>query len=438
MRVLVELSGFGPYNHGDTAMTCVGLQRLLRYLPYAGFFVVNSHCAELLPGIPVVQVDPEDRMGFFRNVLPGNLLRRLVGKRWAESLLRRERKLLVTKPELWNQLLSLRQRVRTSGEGNPGRFLSVLKNADVLVVTGGGMLNDSFHVHALSLLEEMDLFLRSGRKVYLFGQGIGPMERPDLRARAREVLPRVTRILVREARLSPALLAELGVSRERVVVTGDDAIGMARSLAPPRLNSDLGVNLRLAYYSELDTREADAIGEAIRGASADIGARLRVVPISRFTDADDLRDTWQHVLGAEPPPEALPLETVADVIAAAGKCRVVVTGSYHAAVFALSQGVSAVCLVRSAYYASKFLGLQEQFGRGCEVFFWENEGAGMSSAERLRATIRKTWDEAPEVRSALLKAAERQVEAGEAAYREMSMEFPEAMQANPVADLYAE
>src|SRR5262249_48275716 len=43
-------------------------------------------------------------------------------------------------------------------------------------------------------------------------------------------------------------------------------------------------------------------------------------------------------------------------------CRVVVTTTYHAAVFALSQGVPAVGMYRSEYQRTKFAGLSDLFG----------------------------------------------------------------------------
>ena len=45
------------------------------------------------------------------------------------------------------------------------------------------------------------------------------------------------------------------------------------------------------------------------------------------------------------------------------RCRLVIVGSYHAAVFALAQGVSAIGLAGNAYYLQKFEGLAaNQFG----------------------------------------------------------------------------
>ena len=96
------------------------------------------------------------------------------------------------------------------------------------------------------------------------------------------------------------------------------------------------------------------------------------------------------------------------------RCRVVVTGSYHPAVFALSQGIPVVCLVKSDYYACKFLGLKDQFGAGCEILsLLENE----QLQDRLTAVMTIAWRSADDVTPSLLDAARRQVGLGHEYYR---------------------
>jgi hypothetical protein len=56
--------------------------------------------------------------------------------------------------------------------------------------------------------------------------------------------------------------------------------------------------------------------------------------------------------------------TIADLLLArAGDCCLVVTGSYHAAMFAPSQGVSVVALAGSPHYRLKFRGSAGQLLR---------------------------------------------------------------------------
>ena len=112
--------------------------------------------------------------------------------------------------------------------------------------------------------------------------------------------------------------------------------------------------------------------------------------------------------GPHPSPQA--------VIKAAGLCRVVVTGSYHAAVFALSQGIPAIGLSASKYYVSKFSGLQKQFGRGVEHVLLGEADFG----DKLRKALQHTWATADSVRPLLLSAAQKQIEDGTDFYRRVA------------------
>ena len=116
------------------------------------------------------------------------------------------------------------------------------------------------------------------------------------------------------------------------------------------------------------------------------------------------------------------LETPQLVIDRVGECRVVVTGSYHGAVFALAQGIPVVALVKSPYYVNKMAGLQDQFGIGCELVRLD-EG---NVSGRIRAAIDRAWAEAERVRGPLLQAAAEQIERGRRAYARLVELVPPA------------
>jgi colanic acid/amylovoran biosynthesis protein len=99
-----------------------------------------------------------------------------------------------------------------------------------------------------------------------------------------------------------------------------------------------------------------------------------------------------------------------------GRCRLVIVGSYHAAVFALAQGVSAIGLAGNAYYIQKFEGLAYQFGSGCEVIRFHENGF----QEELRSAATRMWNMADDVRPQLLSRAAQQVMASKAAYEALS------------------
>ena len=70
-----------------------------------------------------------------------------------------------------------------------------------------------------------------------------------------------------------------------------------------------------------------------------------------MSEEDDRRSIERFVTGTAGDGSPSRASTIDDVLTAIADCRVVVTGSYHAAVFALSMGVPAVGLAASRYYA---------------------------------------------------------------------------------------
>jgi polysaccharide pyruvyl transferase WcaK-like protein len=85
----------------------------------------------------------------------------------------------------------------------------------------------------------------------------------------------------------------------------------------------------------------------------------------------------------------------------------VVTGAYHLAVFALSQGIPVVAMTSSRYYDDKFLGLADMFGVGLTLVRLDD-----ASLERELANgISRSWEQAPSVREELRARARQQIDA---------------------------
>jgi polysaccharide pyruvyl transferase WcaK-like protein len=138
------------------------------------------------------------------------------------------------------------------------------------------------------------------------------------------------------------------------------------------------------------------------------GAPIVSAPIASYGKGDDI-DVARRLF-----PEALHchVHTPRDAIAQVARCRVVMAGSYHAAVFALSMGIPVVALAGSEYYRDKMLGLADMFGLGCRVEFVRLP----DFPSRLDAALEELWGSAPELRPSLLAAADRQIRLVRAAY----------------------
>jgi len=288
-----------------------------------------------------------------------------------------------------------------------------LNEPDVLVATGGHYLSDVVKAPALQILDRIELASRQGKPIFMTGQGVGPIYDPELRRRAGEVLPKVDYISVREKLFAPEILKSLGVDPGRIFVTGDDAIELAYNSRTTHSGSAIGVNIRIADYTEVEENHIEVIRETIQNAGRKYDARLVAVPISQSrTEADNrailrLIGGYKNILYSW-----RKFETPLDIIRRVSLCRLVVTGGYHPAVFALAQGIPVVCLAKSAQYANKFLGLADQFGPGCRVIFLNDE----HFRDDLENAISFAWQSAEQLKPHLLESAITQISNGRLAF----------------------
>jgi polysaccharide pyruvyl transferase WcaK-like protein len=298
------------------------------------------------------------------------------------------------------------------GAGRSGQIGAATR---VVLASGAGGINDVFPSYARLVLASLEEGIERGLPTALFSQGLGPLSDPGLLSTARRVLPRVDLIALRERRTGPALLETIGVEPQRVRVTGDDAVSLAHERRPRVPGASLGINLRVSWNAEVDEADVAALRPVLHAFARQVDAPLLPLPIARKKGVDTLtlRSLLETAEGTDGGGgEAL--DTPEAVIEQASRCRVVVTGAYHAAVFALSQGIPAICLFRSAYFAGKFLGLQELFGEGCEVLAMEADWPS-----RLSARLAAIWENAPAWRESLLESAARQAAASRRAYGEL-------------------
>lgn len=417
MRILVEPSDYILRNMGDTAMLTAAIVRLAKLWPMATIQVL-SDVPDLLPAFcpNVVPLDTKGRRIWFANdFLLGrfsNYLSRRVKMRvrqWESELRRR-----------WPSLveLILKTRLKLSGKDTKDLddFLIAISQADLIIATGMGGITDSFPEYAYAFLDTFRLGIMRGAITAMMGQGIGPLQDPDLRSQAQEVLSRIDFISLREERASRPILYALGVPPDRIMTTGDDAIEMAYQLHTDKLGSGFGINLRATDYSEVNQNFIGQLRLILQETAKKCHVPMIPIPISRVPGEEDAETIRQLITGYDNVSDGgADLDTPFKVIEQIKHCRVVVTGSYHAGVFALSLGIPVIALAKSAYYVDKFIGLAEQFGIGCEVVLLNEADWQL----RLRDAIERAWQSAEQVKPHLLAAARRQIDLGYVAYRKM-------------------
>lgn len=414
--VLLDTGALDCRNMGDVAMLQVAVERLEALLPGVRLQVFTDDPAALARYCPTVVALPHaPREEWYAEAALLEPLRGYLSpSAWARAV-RVQHLLRDAYPHVFRRLLAAKARLHGRSSAGLRALHLAQASTDLLVIVGQGSLTDEDERHARVILGQIAAVRHQRHPAVLMGQGIGPLTNPALVARARAVLPHVALCAVREGRRAPALLASLGVAADRVVVTGDDAIVLAHRMRPDALGEGLGIHVRRAPSAFTSDETLRVIRAVLFDAAARHPMTFRPLPISHHAppsacDPDTIAQLLQG--RGDPSDGGRALTSPAALIEQAGRCRVVVSGAYHAAVFALSQGVPVICLAVSEYYADKFHGLAAQFGEGCSVL----DAAAPSFRADLARTLERTWHAAPALREPLLAAAVRQVAAGEAAY----------------------
>ncbi len=418
VRILIEPSGYALLNMGDVSMLQEAVQRIKQILPDAQFHVITTdpeRLRRLCPGCSPVDAR-EIATWRYLKVLP--FTHRLVGGTAKEKLRAWDEKIRFHFPRFARHLM--RANARASRHGIPGvdELWNQVSQSDVVIATGGGYFTDSFLFSANGILETFRLAQQHAKPFAIFGHGLGPLTDKHLRKKFSKVMQGASLIGLREARKGLEFLGELGINGSRVIVTGDDAIGMA-----VRENSTTGValgfNIRMTNYSGVSAAEGEALGATMKILAEELNAPIIPIPIETKPEDSDLAAIQKIVPASLLQSPLVSPEQPCDVIREISKCRVVITGSYHAGVFALAQGIPIVALINSEYYADKFLGLQAQFETGVSIIYLNQPELNA----RLKTAVQQLWRNAESFRAPLLASAKKQLAEGQRAYEEFFARF---------------
>lgn len=436
MRILVDQAVYDQRNKGNVSLLQAAIARLTELWPEAEISVLTEapyllklYCPTVFPvSVHHWQNYTEKRKQFdsFHRLVPSPGLQLLLDIR----------------EELWHRypdtmgrglcqlVKGLVRQSRLPSEPNPngskseGRspdgenkdFLQAIQNSDLVVATGGGYLCDTDKKYTIQVYDTLEMAIRLGKPAAMVGQGVGPMHDPELRARLSKLLPSLDLILIREPKTGRQLMDSLGVPSERVLMTGDDAIEMAYKARTGKWGNHIGVNLRLARYTEVGQAYIDKIRPALHASARRHNAPLMSLAVSSNINEGDLEVIRELLKGYDKVSMSWRrFDSPLTIIRKVGRCRLVVTGAYHPAVYALSQGIPVVGLVKSQAYIDKFSALVDEFGLACQLLHLDDE----KLQDKLGEAIDTAWTSAEEVRPYLLQAAVRQVEWGRAGYRHL-------------------
>lgn len=416
MNILIDSGCYSLDNMGDVAMLQVAVSRLRKLWPEAAIRVIVDAPERLAIYCPDAQpvLVRGLHLWFKDRALFGQRVYQLAPDFISQHLSKLERAMRYRWPLLTQSLLQSGAGRRSRQGQEVSTFLQAILEANLVVVSGGGSVTDAFEGYTTKVLDMLAMATQQGKPTVMFSQGLGPIQRASLWSKTQAVLPSVSLLAIREKRVGCQLLDSLGVASNRVIITGDDAIELAYQARSEELGGGIGISLRVSAYSEVGSEQINSVRTALHRAAGKYSMPLISLPISFNDNESDVKSIrslltgFDNVIDGE---ESLdhPLKIIERV----RNCRLVVTGSYHPAVFALSQGIPVVGLAKSEYYRDKLLGLADQFGVGCQVLFLDDE----LLEEKLTEAIDRAWQSAEQVRPYLLEAAKGQIEQGYAAYQ---------------------
>lgn len=413
MNIYLEPSGYRLLNVGDAAMQIAAIERLRDFWSLAHISATTEDAKRLAYFCPsVAAVSALSRRRFFSENVFGKRLHEILPGVLSEKIINLSPVLRRRYPNLINSIGNRRQSSNTAGAD----FWTTLKTSNLVVISGAGNLNDEFETHARTILETIDLAVNLKIPVVMLGQGIGPIKSPQLAEKASRVLPKVDLIAVRESRRSIEILQNFNVAPQKILVTGDDAVETVYKARKNETGKFIGLNFRVAGYSKVETSETLAVAEHLRKIAEKYQTELLPVPISfQAGNRSDLAVLQSLDAVKKVDYESDDNKTPAFVIEQISRCRLVVTGSYHAAVFALAQGIPVVCTAKTEYYLDKFYGLAEQFKTGCRIVSFENA----FDLDELTGAVENAWREAIYIKDYLLEQSRRQIKDNLAAYRQI-------------------
>lgn len=419
MNILVENSGYHLLNMGDLAMLQVAIKRLRDLFPSARITVFTNHPDRLNTCcLGTYALMPEGRNIWVSKPLVANLHKsKLTQATWPKF----EKQIRHNFPSIYNNVLRLKLAKSPEKLKATETFFKVIQSSNLVVSTGGGYITDAFMNETGAKLDMLALAANLGKTTAMLGQGMGPLRDENHRRKVATVLPLVDVISLRESKASLPLLQSIKIPQDKITVTGDDAIELAYRARPEKIGQNIGINLRIAKYSNVSEDSIQLLRDILQKFAIDREVDLLPVPIDRasfhgYIDSD-MASIQKLLQGFDNDSDGgSSLDTPIKVIQQVGKCRVVVTGSYHGGVFALSQGIPVIGLAKSQYYIDKFSGLSGQFPGGCKTLLLSSDNL----RDDLKSALDYFWNYAEQLREPLLKAANQQIMLGQCVYSKLA------------------
>ena len=172
---------------------------------------------------------------------------------------------------------------------------SGLGEFDFVIALGGAWLTNRDPSSTRRTLDLLAAAADAGLPTAVLAGTVGLLADPQLRRRTENILARVGPIALREPLVGARNLAELGVPSDRMVVTGDAALDLARDEPPIPMGRGIGVCAGLAEVANGE-EFIGTIRRALHDSAASRGAPIVEMAVNQGDD-DEYRATRRLTLG---------------------------------------------------------------------------------------------------------------------------------------------
>lgn len=251
------------------------------------------------------------------------------------------------------------------------RMLDIIKNSDVLFLSGGGYLTGMTLTRLWDNMLLMGLAHSFGLSVLLSGQTIGLFNDGVSRWLARWGLKKADLIYLRDADSSPGALCSIGIEKNNIACTFDDALfysAMPQAKVMDHLKQYgikpdapyLAVNVH--YWGQTGSM-IDIITKQIASAldriQAELNFHIVFVPMVKSDE-----EATHKVIELMESPGIFPehhynLELAVGLIKSANLC---LTMKHHPIIFAIAESIPVISMAFDAYYLHKNRGALKLFG----------------------------------------------------------------------------
>lgn len=280
----------------------------------------------------------------------------------------------------------------------------MVNGSEWVLASGGSYFSDLFREQTADVLNGLDAALDQGLSTAVLGATFEPLASGPLRNLAQSVLPNVGAIWTRDQESLPVLL-DLGVAHDRITIIADPALRLCEDVEARGVADSIGVNLRNSrFYNPLPFELREAVRLGVRAFTRGTPTQVRSLPVSLFGPSDDeaVRDSLPEAVLERP-------TSVNALLHEISRCRVVLSGSHHSAVFALGLGIPVLMVAASRHYLRKLRSLTGHFGTLASVVDL-TRGNAFSEIE---VGLRQLWETGDDQRHRLRVTASQHVARGQ-------------------------